>query len=250
MELLSFDPPLAEGLILARPNRFVMEVEVDDQVLRCHSPVTGRIGNFELAGRPCLLRLSNNPKRSTVGTVQALSLDEPSSNEKRWIGINQSASNDYLEAAFLARALPELCDADYVSREVQVEDSRIDLLLDDDFLVEVKTPLTFLQVRVPDYVQTKPYRSGLAPDSTSRLTKHFDRLAQWAQDGGRSAVVMAFQYDNPGFRVPPSAQNSPVGDHVSAALDSGVELWQVNFRVDAEGVSLGDYREIGDEFRR
>ena len=37
-----FPEPLREGTILARPNRFIMDVDLDGETVRCHCPVVDR----------------------------------------------------------------------------------------------------------------------------------------------------------------------------------------------------------------
>ena len=64
-----FDEPLREGVIVARPNRFIMDVELDGTVERCHCPAVSRIGGLDLAGRPCLVSDSHNPARKMPLTV-------------------------------------------------------------------------------------------------------------------------------------------------------------------------------------
>ncbi|WP_424725817.1 hypothetical protein [Methanobacterium sp.] len=54
------------------------------------------MGNIDLSGIPCLLSKSNDPKRKTPYTVEAVSLDLPESKEKSWIGINQMLQIDTL----------------------------------------------------------------------------------------------------------------------------------------------------------
>ena len=96
---------LREGVILARPNRFIMDVDfgtADEQgepagIVRCHCPAVSRIGGLDLAGRPCLVSDSRNPKRKMPLTVEAYSLQQPDDPDKHWIGINQNASNRYVE---------------------------------------------------------------------------------------------------------------------------------------------------------
>ena len=138
---LPFPEPLREGVILARPNRFIMDVDfgTSDEgsapsgIVRCHCPAVSRIGGLDLAGRPCLVSDSRNPKRKMPLTVEAFSLQQPDDPDKRWIGINQNASNRYVEhflreGAFAAITGPVRT----VRREVPLGDSRLDFLVNDD----------------------------------------------------------------------------------------------------------------------
>ena len=65
------------------------------QRLTC--PTTTRIGDIDIAGRPCLLSKSKDPDRKTRYTVEAISLNRPEDNEKARTGINENAANRYLD---------------------------------------------------------------------------------------------------------------------------------------------------------
>lgn len=239
--LIDHETPLVEARVVARPNRFLMDVELDGEIQRYHCPTTGRIGNLDLPGMIALVSPSSDVNRRTRGTVQALRVGE------EWLGINQAASNRFIDAALMNRRLTEMVNPDLYWPEWSHNGSRLDFMLDSTVLMEVKTPLTFLQIGG----ETRgPAGKGLAPSSLVRLIKHFDLLAEWAQiSGNRSLVVMAFQHDNPGFLVPHSSGPSEVGDHVSAALDVGVEIWQANFGIHPHGVELTRYWDITETFR-
>lgn len=123
---LLFPTKLIRGIIVSRPNRFIMMVENCQTgiVERCHCPVTGDIGylDFNKGGIPCLLSEPIKAgQRSTAFTVEAISLNTDSGstsstaaaaaakNKKmhkqtplQWIGINQVKANSYVQH-FLAQ---------------------------------------------------------------------------------------------------------------------------------------------------
>ena len=82
-----FDVPLTEGVIQTRKSQFTMLVTINGGEMACHCPTTGRIGNIELAGRPCLLSKSLDPARKTPFTVEAVSLNRPEDTGKTWSGV-------------------------------------------------------------------------------------------------------------------------------------------------------------------
>jgi sugar fermentation stimulation protein A len=92
-----FETPLLEGTIVKRSSQFIMAVDISGKVINCHCPTTGRVGNIELAGIPCLLSKSKDTARKTPYTVEAISVDLPHMKNKKWIGINQNAVNRYVE---------------------------------------------------------------------------------------------------------------------------------------------------------
>lgn len=247
---LPFPEPLREGVILARPNRFIMDVDfgTSDEgsapsgIVRCHCPAVSRIGGLDLAGRPCLVSDSRNPKRKMPLTVEAFSLQQPGDPDKRWIGINQNASNRYVEhflreGAFAAITGPVRT----VRREVPLGDSRLDFLVNDDLYLEVKTPLVQMQTDIPPYVPRLPE----APfSSTERSLRHLRELAASLADHERAAILYCLYYDNFGFRFYHGTTYEEVLATVDACREAGVELWQADFEVTPEGVTLKRYYEL------
>ena len=226
-----FPSPLLRGTILSRPNRFVMLVKSRGKVLRCHCPTTGRLGDLEPAGLPCLYSKASNRQRKTAYTVEAIS----TSGGRDWIGINQTAANRYFEF-FLRRGSLFHLASGRVRREVVLGSSRIDFLVGDAY-VEVKTPLITLPAG--DVAVRK--RSSRF-DSFDTLIRHMDDLRRSLADGRRAKIVLCYLYDAEPFSPPPpNDSNSRILAAARSAEDAGVERWQVNLRVTKEGVSLIRY---------
>ena len=140
-----FPVPLISGVILSRPNRFVMNVELAGQEVsegsgsqsrprkcpcfqtvarltklaqqgtshRCHVPVTGKVAGLQYREMqnlrlPCLLsRPLQVGTRKTKFTVEALAL-EPEGKVTTWYGVNQAASTRYIGHFLTAGAMPEI----------------------------------------------------------------------------------------------------------------------------------------------
>jgi sugar fermentation stimulation protein A len=243
---ICFAEPLLPATIVRRPNRFVIDVEVEGAVVGCHCPTTGRIGNLVLDGLPCLLSLSQNEARKTPYTVEVISVDPPEVGAPCWIGINQNAVNRYVEAALTNRLLPQIATAESVRRERLLGQSRLDFLVNDNTYIEVKTPLENLQVILGDHIRTRP-QTPLA--STDRLVKHIGELGRSLQAQERAVLLVCFLYDNPGFQVLHSGKHREVKAQVTTALQQGVEIWQVNFQLDSTGVRVVHHHELTQQFR-
>ena len=234
---LAFPEPLREGVVLARPNRFIMDVDFGDgDPVRCHCPAVSRIGGLDLAGRPCLVSDSGNSKRKMPLTVEAFSLQQPGEGDKRWVGINQNASNRYVEHFLETGAFEEvLGSVTQVRREVPLGGSRLDFLVNDDLYLEVKTPLVQLQTEVPDYVPRLPE----APfNSTERAMRHLRELASSLADHERAVILYCLYYDNFGFRYYHGTTYQEVLATVDECRAAGVELWQADFEITPQGVAL------------
>lgn len=234
-----FETVLIEGKIIERKSQFIIEVETKNGILPCHCPTTGRIGNIELGERPCLLSKSQDPKRKTPFTVEAISLNRAEDENKIWIGINQNAANRYVEYFLNSGEFKDMVgEADTIFREQVLGISKLDFLVGNTYL-EVKTPLQSLQVDIPEYVKTKKVTSF---SSTERFVKHISELGKSLQNHQRAILLTCFIYDNPGFEVINKSTNYI---EVKAAMDKskslGVETWQVNFEIQPDGVRLIRY---------
>jgi sugar fermentation stimulation protein A len=231
-----FPKVLSEGTIVSRPNRFIMLVRSGKRTLKCHCPTTGRLGDLKLEGLPCLFSTSAGGSRKTGYTVEAVST---APNSRRWIGINQTAANRYIEFFLRNGALARLASGD-VHREVKLGDSRIDFLVGSAY-IEVKTPLVTLPAG-PGVERVKRSRF----DSFDRLIKHMGDLRNSLASGKRAKIVLCFLYDaRPFHPPPPSNANSRILAASRAAEAAGVERWQVNLRVSKEGISLIRYFQSG-----
>ena len=229
--MFRFPRPLRKGTILSRPNRFIMLVRAGGHTLRCHCPTTGRLGDLELAGLPCLYSASSSKSRKTGYTVEAVSTTGGLS----WIGINQTAANRYFEFFLRRGALRRLVGGD-VRREVSLGRSRIDFKVGDAY-VEVKTPLIMLPAgpRVARMVRSRF-------DSFDRLIRHMRELKDSMGEGRKAKIVLCFLYDAKPFAPPPPDKtNSRILAAAWAAEEAGVERWQINLQVTKAGVSLLRY---------
>ncbi|MFD4600860.1 DNA/RNA nuclease SfsA [Streptomyces sp. NPDC058464] len=240
-----FPEPLTPAAVIRRPNRFIIDVDIEGKSVACHCPTTGRIGNLVVDGLPCLLSRSHSSTRKTSYTVEALSVDPPGTPRPAWIGINQTAANRYVEQALRSGLLPRIVTAESVRREVRLGASRLDFLVNNDTYVEVKTPLDNLQVTLGEHIRTRP-RPPLA--ATDRLVKHIGELGRSLEAHERAILLICFLYDNPGFRVQQSSHHADVEAKVAQAVNRGVEIWQINFELDHSGVRVSRQHELTPQF--
>ena len=191
---------------------------------------------------------SDDPKRKTPYTVEAVSLDLGKSKEKSWIGINQNAANRYVENALVEGLFFDMVSGyDSVLREQVLGSSKLDFLVGDTY-IEVKTPLLSIQLPYPEHIKTK--KTGKF-SSTERFVKHINELAGSLANSQRAILLVCFIYDNPGFKVEVRSTNSDfVESEVQKCISKGIEIWQVNFSISKDGVRLTKYFDITHNFMK
>lgn len=154
-----FATPLQEGIILKRNSQFTMEVLLNNKIVKY--------------------------------TVEAISCDEYTIEEKNWIGINQILSNKLVEYFLTTHQLKNMIgEYESVKREVPLGISKLDFLVDNTY-IEVKTPLTTIHVEYGANIKRKP----ITPfSSTERFTKHINELANSLNKHERAILLTVYQY--------------------------------------------------------
>lgn len=225
-----FEQPLREGTIVKRRNRFVMDVLLDDEVVACHCPVTGRIGDLVFHGVPCLVSPADGTNRTNRFTVEAISIDDT-----QWIGIHQGRVNDWVAHLLSLNALPVFSSPERIEREPLVARSRLDFKVDGLYM-EVKMPLTELFVTpLPRFER----RAVTRPVETERLIRHLEALIATLPEAGRAVLLYVFLYDAPVFTGNPNRRHDAlIRQLIREAIRNGLEVWQVNGRVSPDGITL------------
>lgn len=239
---MKFPSPLIEGVILARKWQFIILAQVDGVEYRCHCPCPGRIGTLDIVGRPCLLSGTGDQNRKTQYTVEAISLNRPEDSNKTWIGINQNSANRYVEYYLQNREFSEMLQIKgEIFREKTIGNSKLDFLVDDIYM-EVKTPLLNIQLEIPDYVKQKKV---VAFSSIDRFCKHVIDLKESLKSHQRAIMLLAFLYDNPGFKVLTRSKGfDKIQELTNDVFLNGVELWQANFKITPNEVTLSRYFKL------
>lgn len=242
IEPFKFTNPLVEGVIKSRLSQFTMLVTYNGNDYKCHCPTTGRVGTFDIKGRPCLLSPSLDSSRKTLFTVEAISLNRPRDQNKTWIGINQIAVNRYVEHFLVNGGFSDMISNEKgVLREQTLGSSKLDFLVGNTYL-EVKMPLQQLQIDIPEYVSMKKCSPFSATD---RMTRHITELGNSLGNHQRAILLTCFVYDNPGFKVIEKSTNyDKVKQIVDENIEKGVETWQANFKIDSSEVTLEKYFKV------
>jgi sugar fermentation stimulation protein A len=225
-----FEEELIPALIRSRPNRFIMLVEIDGKIEKCHCPSTGRIGNIEFKNIPCLLSRSKDTTRKTKYTVEAIIPEK-----NIIVGINQVKANAYVDFFLQNNLLGDMINVREIKREVKLNTSKIDFLVNENCFLEVKTLLMFI-----------PFGDKKADtkfNSFERLGRHFQEISLQIEKGQKAIVLLCCLYNAVPFKVP-NKPNAEILRIVRDATSRGLENWQINLKVDKKGVSLIDYFKL------
>ena len=206
------------GRFIARPNRFIAQVELDGRVETVHVKNTGRCRELLVPGAAVYLAEGTNPARKTRYDLVAVQKGE------RLINMDSQAPNaaalEWLRAGNVFPAGTE------IRPEYTVGDSRFD--------IAAFTPnLALLEVK-----GVTLERDGvvLCPDApTERGTKHLKELAAFP---GRAYVLFVIQMEDVKYFAPNEETDPAFAAALRAAHDAGVHILAYDCKVTPDSMAL------------
>ena len=211
------------GAFIARPNRFIAQVEVDGQTVTAHVKNTGRCKELLLPGARVYLERAEDPARKTLYDLIAV--------EKGPLLINMDAQAPNKVFGEWARSggIPGLTR---LRPETTWGSSRF------DFYWESATERGFVEVKGVTLEQDGVARFPDAP--TLRGVKHLRELIAARQQGYRAAVCFVIQMTGVKFFSPNDDTHPEFGDALREAARSGVEVWAYDCRVTPSSLVMAD----------
>ena len=200
-----------KGIFKARPNRFIAEVEVDGDLEIAHVPNTGRCKELLVENAIVWLKPSDNPNRKTKFSLHFVE------NRGVLVSLYSQQANSIVYDAVVEGKIKELSGYDYHQREKTVDNSRIDIYLEnsngDSCFVEVKGVTLIIdgEARFPD-----------AP--TERGAKHLKELIKLKKEGNRCCVFFLIQHPAGEFFRPNWENDSIFSQTLNEAYAEGVEI--------------------------
>jgi sugar fermentation stimulation protein A len=240
MSAYVFEKPLIRGTMLKRKSQFTALVDIDGEEIITHIPTTNRIGDVENKNLPCLLSYHDDPKRKLKYDIEAVLL----SDDENWVGINQILSNRLVEHFFNKHELDAIV-SDYgtIQREVNLGISKLDFKVGGTYL-EVKTPLTTINVKYGQNIKTLPPKPF---SSTDRMVKHLKELAGSLKDHEKAIFLQVFQYRITEKKERLRSTNyEEVSQTFKEASAAGVEFWEIQMDFRPEGVTLYSVKRSAD----
>ena len=215
-----------EGIFKSRPNRFIAEVEVNNEIVTAHVPNTGRCKELLIPGVKVYLLPSDNPNRKTRFSLHFVL------NNGVLVSLYSQQANEIVFNAIDNGLVSELNGYSVLEREKTIDGSRIDIYLannDEDCFVEVKS-VTLI-------------KDGFAqfPDApTERGCKHLKELISLKKKGHRAVIFFLIQHPN-GNVFRPNWENDPSFSTVlNEAFNMGVEILVYKCENSLNGISFID----------
>ena len=214
---------MVPGIFLARPNRFIAQVEIAGEVQTVHVKNTGRLRELLFPGALCWLDRSGNPSRKTLYDLVAVEKDG------RVVNIDSQCPN------LIARGWVEQGGWDAAATEVRAEfvhgDSRFDLTYMKGGvrgLIEVKGVTLFDEAGV-----------AIFPDApTSRGAKHLRGLIQAKHAGMEAGVIFVIMKEDAVALRPNDATDPDFAAALREAHAAGVRIVAACCRVTADSAEI------------
>ncbi|MFV0413374.1 MAG: DNA/RNA nuclease SfsA [Oscillospiraceae bacterium] len=199
---------LVFGTFLARPNRFIAQVEINGAVYNCHVKNTSRLQELLLPGTPTALQRADNPLRKTAYTLIAVQ------HGSLWVNIDSMAPN-HLFGEWVARG-EFIKGLTLVRPETRFEHSRF------DYYLEAGPRKIFAEIKGVTLVESGIARFPGAP--TTRGTKHLTELCHCLQAGYEAMVVFVIKRSDVRGFAPNDALDPAFGKALRLAAKQGVQI--------------------------
>lgn len=202
-----------EGIFLARPNRFVAEVQIEGKLERAHVPNTGRLQELLVPGVAIALTVHENPKRKYRLSLRQVKY------RGIWVSIDSQLPNRLVK-----EALEEgLIFPDEKWRRIQPEASSGESRF--DFALHGENGIRWIEVKG---VTLEREGWGYFPDApTSRGTRHIRHLQKLVEAGAEAAVIFVIQNAWAKGITPNKEKDPAFAQAVFEAHQAGVQFFAV-----------------------
>lgn len=212
---MHFDPPLEEGRLIARRQRFLADIDLPGSGrTTAHCPNTGSLLGCQAPGSRIYVSRSARSTRRYPLTWELVEVGDV------LVGINTARTNGLVAEALASGAIPELADTTGVTAEVPVPggSGRLDFRL-----ARGRRPAYYLEVKNV----TAAVADGRArfPDAVSaRATRHAESLAALRAAGYGAGLLFCVQRSDVSAVAPADDIDPEYGAALRAAAAAGVDV--------------------------
>lgn len=218
-------PDCQPGIFKKRVNRFIAEVEVDGLIHQVHVKNTGRMQELLLPERLCTVQFHDSHTRKTKYSLISIL------HEGIWVNLDSQVNNAIVTHAFEQGKIRDWEQPDIIKREMKVEDTRLDLL------IEQKGEKLFVKVKGVNLVE-----NGLAlfPDAvTARGVKHLKRLMEIKQEGHHAICLFLVGREDATSFLPHGERDPLYAQTFWEAKNAGVDMRVYLSEVTENSITIG-----------
>lgn len=213
---------VVSGKFVARPNRFVAQVAINNRIETVHVKNTGRCKELLVPGATVYLQSFDTTKRKTKYDLIAV--------EKGTLLINMdSQAPNKVVQEWLLREQP-FGEITYIKPEYSYGKSRF------DFYLELGQRKMFVEVKG---VTLEDQGIVLFPDApTERGLKHVEELTECLKDGFEAVVLFVIQMSEAKCFSPNGKTQPQFAEAVKRAQEAGVKIIAYTCQVTANTLSI------------
>ena len=207
---------LVKAIFKNRPNRFIVDVELNGEIVKAHLPNTGRCKELLIDGATVYLKPSDNPNRKTKYSLYLVE------NKGALVAMYSHQASKIVIDAILNGKIKELSNYDLVESEKTIGNSRIDIYLAN--LDNDNKPIDETYVEVKSVTLIKDGVAQFPDAPTERGRKHLEELISLKKEGIRAVVFFLIEHPN-GNSFRPNWENDPkFSQTLKKAYSEGVEI--------------------------
>ena len=201
-----------KGQFLDRPNRFVVQAQIDGRPEAAHLADPGRLWELLVPGARLLLKRESGAHRKTGYTVFLVRHGDV------WVCVDTRMPNRLAQEALEAGQIAPLRGYAEIEREVTRDHSRFDLRL-----LAPNKPACWVEVKSVSLVEDG---RALFPDApTLRGARHVRELADVVQAGERAALLFIIQRPDAASFAPHQGRDPAFAQALREAVAQGVEAY-------------------------
>ena len=213
-----------KGKFISRPNRFIANVEIDDEIQVVHVKNTGRCKELLIEGATVYLSVSDNLERKTK--YDLIAVEKVCKGQVLLINMDSQIVNDVAEE-YLKEVFPNA----YIKREVTYNNSRF------DFYIENGEEKGFLEVKGVTLENDGVVSFPDAP--TIRGVKHLNELILAREQGYFACVLFIIQMNGVEYFTPNDTTHKEFGNALRKAKESGVKVMAIDCIVEPNSIIFG-----------
>ena len=230
---------IVEGQFLARPNRFIAEVLLNGEVVKCHVKNTGRCKELLTPNAKVILTDHIDNMGSRKLRYSLIGVYKERKDGLSLINMDSQVPNAVVVEALKESKLilPNMGKLVEIRREVKFGDSRFDIQVIDD-----QGKIGFVEVKGVTLEHDGIVKFPDAP--TERGIKHVKELAKAKEIGYNAYVVFVVQMDQVKYMTPNYDTHPEFGIALAEARAKGVEIIGFQCVVKADTIEFDKYVEV------